>query len=216
MPATLSAEPKLLWEVKLGDGVGSPVVAEGRVFCLDNRNEKETLCAYDLACGKELWNVPVDEVISDTQGASPRGTPVIDGPRVFVQSCRGEFQCLATADGKLLWRVNFVKDFAAEFIGEKGLAQGASRHGYTGSPLVDGPRVIVGVGGRHGASVVCVRQDQWQGPMEVARRHPRLLGPRHHQTGRPEAGCVVHVQRRHRARSPERQAALADRGKNVL
>ena len=40
-------------------------------------------------------------------------------------------------------------------MGEKGDAQGASRHGYTGPPLVDGERIIVGVGGRHGASVVC-------------------------------------------------------------
>lgn len=155
VPAALPAEPKLLWEVKLGDGVGSPAVAAGRVFCLDNRNEKETLCAYDLAGGKELWNVPIDEVISDNSGTGPRGTPVVDGPRVFVQSCRGEFQCLDTANGKLLWRVNFVKDFDAVFIGEKGPAPGASRHGYTGPPLVDGPRIIVGVGGRHGASVVC-------------------------------------------------------------
>jgi outer membrane protein assembly factor BamB len=155
VPATLPAEPKLLWEARLGDGVGSPAVAQGRVFCLDNRNDKETLCAYDAAVGKELWNVPIDEVITDNQGASPRGTPVVDGPRVFVQSCRGEFQCLDTADGKLLWRVNFVKDFAADFTGEKGLAPGASRHGYTGSPLVDGQRIIVGVGGRPGASVVC-------------------------------------------------------------
>ncbi len=122
VPAALPAEPKLLWEVKLGDGVGSPAVAAGRVFCLDNRNEKETLCAYDLAGGKELWNVPIDEVISDNSGTGPRGTPVVDGPRVFVQSCRGEFQCLDTANGKLLWRVNFVKDFDAVFIGEKGPA----------------------------------------------------------------------------------------------
>ncbi len=155
VPSTLPAEPKLLWEVKLGDGVGSPAVAEGRVFCLDNRHEKETLCTYNLARGKELWNVPIDDVITDNTGTSPRGTPVVDGPRVFGQSCRGEFQCLNAADGKLLWRVNFVKDFGAEFIGEKGAAQGASRHGYTGSPLVDGQQIIVGVGGRHGASVVC-------------------------------------------------------------
>ena len=155
VPLTLPAAPKLLWEVTLGAGVGSPAVAEGRVFCLDNRKEKETLCAYDLATGKESWNVPIDETISDTQGASPRGTPVVDGPRVFVQSCRGEFQCRQAADGKLLWRVSFVKDFAAVFTGEKGSAQGASRHGYTGPPLVDGERIIVGVGGRHGASIVC-------------------------------------------------------------
>ena len=42
VPATLPAMPKLLWEVKLGDGVGSPSVAGGRVFCLDNRHENET------------------------------------------------------------------------------------------------------------------------------------------------------------------------------
>ena len=155
VPATLPARPKLLWEIKLGDGVGSPAVAGGRVFCLDNRNEKETLCAYDLAGGKDLWNVPIDELISDNSGTGPRGTPVVDGPRVFVQSCRGEFQCLNAADGKPVWRVNFVKDFDAVFIGERGPAPGASRHGYTGPPLVDGPRIIVGVGGRHGASVVC-------------------------------------------------------------
>ncbi len=154
VPLTLPAEPKLLWEVKLGEGVGSPAVAEGRVFCLDNRKEKETLCAYDLARGNELWNVPIDEVIGDGIGSGPRGTPVVDGAGVFVQSCRGEFRCLNTANGKLLWRVNFVNDFDAEFIGEKGTAQGACRHGYTGPPLVDGRQIIVGVGGRHGASVV--------------------------------------------------------------
>jgi outer membrane protein assembly factor BamB len=156
VPAALPAEPKLLWGVKMGEGVGSPAVAEGRVFCLDNRDEKETLCAYDLAGGKELWNVPIDEVIGDSQGTGPRGTPVADGPRVFVQSCRGEFRCLQAADGKLVWRVSFVKDFGAVFIGEKGQAQGASRHGYTGPPLVDGGRIYVGAGGRHGASVVCL------------------------------------------------------------
>ena len=155
VPETLPVELRLLWEVKLGDGVGSPVVAGGRVFCLDNRDEKETLCAFELASGRELWSAPIDEVITDNTGTSPRGTPVADGPRVFAQSCRGEFRCLDAADGKPLWRVNFVKDFDAVFIGEKGQAQGASRHGYTGPPLVDGQRIIVGVGGRHGASVVC-------------------------------------------------------------
>ena len=155
VPAALPKEPKLLWEVKLGEGVGSPVVAGGRVFCLDNRDDKETLCAFDLAGGKELWHVPIDEVITDGIGTGPRGTPVVDGPRVFVQSCRGKFQCLGAADGKLIWQTNFVKDFGAIFTGEKGQSQAAARHGYTGPPLVDGQRIIVGVGGRHGASVVC-------------------------------------------------------------
>ena len=154
VPATLPSKPKLLWRVKLGEGVGSPVVSGGRVFCLDNRDEKETLCAFDLASGAELWHAAIDEVITDGIGTGPRGAPVVDGPRVYAQSCRGEFRCFNTADGKPLWKVNFVKDYDAEFLGEVGPAQGASRHGYTGPPLVDGERIIVGVGGRHGASVV--------------------------------------------------------------
>ncbi len=155
VPTTLPALPKLLWEVKMGEGLGSPSVAGGRVFCLDNRNETETTCAFDLGGGKELWNVPLDAIMTDGHGDGPRGTPLADGDRVFAQSCRGEFQCLNAADGKLLWRTNFVRDFGAVFIGEKGDSQGAARHGYTGSPLVDGQRIIVAVGGRHGASVVC-------------------------------------------------------------
>ena len=123
VPATLPSNPKLLWQVKLGEGVGSPVVAGGRVFCLDNRDEKETLCAFDLASGKELWHAAIDEVITDGIGTGPRGTPVVDGPRVYAQSCRGEFRCFNTADGKPLWKVNFVKDYDAEFLGEVGPAQ---------------------------------------------------------------------------------------------
>ena len=215
VPATLPAKPKLLWEVKLGDGVGSPAVAEGRVFCLDNRHEKETLCAYDLADGKELWNVPIDEVITDGMGTSPRGTPVADGPRVFVQSCRGEFQCLNAADGKLLWRVNFVKDFQAIFIGEKGNAQGASRHGYTGPPLVDGRRIIVGVGGRQGASVVCFDKADgkvlWKSQDDI----PGYSGPVIATLAGGGRSCRS-PPTAHRARSPGRQAALADGGENVV
>lgn len=41
------------------------------------------------------------------------------------------------------------------FIGEKGSATGASRHGNNGSPLVDGPHLIAPVGGTHGAGIVC-------------------------------------------------------------
>jgi outer membrane protein assembly factor BamB len=177
VPKKLPAQPRLLWEVKLGDGLGSPAVSGGRVFCLDNRAEKETLCAYDLTDGRELWHVPIDDVISDNQGAGPRGTPVVDGSRVFVQSCRGEFQCLQAEDGKRLWGVNFVKDFGAVFIGEKGQAQGAARHGYTGPPLVEGNHIFVGVGGRHGESIVCFDKTngkiQWKSQDDI----PGYAGP---------------------------------------
>ena len=156
VPEKLAGDLEVIWQVKVGIGFGSPVVSGQRVFYLDHQQGKEVVHAADAGTGKELWSSPLDEVFKDYQSAAgPRTTPVADGERVYVQSCRGEFRCLNVAGGKQVWRVNFVKDFGAEFIGEKGSATGASRHGYIGPAVVDGDRIIVGVGGRDGSSVVC-------------------------------------------------------------
>ena len=155
VPKALPEEAKVLWQVKVGIGHASPVVAGGKVFHLDNQQGKEVVHALDGATGKALWSAELDDAFKDHQSPpGPRCTPVVDGDRVYVQSCRGEFRCLRVADGQVAWRVNFVKDFGAVFIGEKGRAIGASRHGYSGSAVVDGDRIFVGVGGADGASVV--------------------------------------------------------------
>lgn len=155
VPEKLPAAAKVVWRAEVGDGVASPVVSGGRVFYLDHQQGKEVAHAAEAGTGRVLWSVVLDEVHKDTQSTpGPRTTPTADGERVYVQSCRGELQCLNAADGKVVWRTHFVKDFGAEFIGEAGSAAGAMRHGYTGSPVVDGERLIVGVGGK-GASVVC-------------------------------------------------------------
>jgi outer membrane protein assembly factor BamB len=128
----------------------------GKVFYLDNQNAKETLHAVDASTGKELWQYALDEVTHDQQSKpGPRCTPIADGDRIYAQSCRGELDCLNAADGKPIWKTNFVHDFGAIFIGEKGKAQGASRHGYAGSPLIDGDHLIAEAGGQDGAAVVC-------------------------------------------------------------
>ena len=156
VPKTLPKEPKVLWRLPMGDGLGSPVVAAGRVFCLDHQEGKEVVRAVQADTGKPLWSVGLDKVFKDAHSpAGPRSTPLVDGDRVYVLSCRGEFQCLNAADGKVVWRANFVTDFGAVFDGEHGPAVGATRHGYTGSPFIDGDRMYVDVGGRSGASVVC-------------------------------------------------------------
>jgi outer membrane protein assembly factor BamB len=155
-PATLPATPEAVWRVKVGPALSSPVVSGGKVFHLDNQKDQETVHALDAATGKEWWQAPLDAVFQDGgHTVGPRCAPLVEGDRVYVQSCRGEFQCLQVADGKVVWRVNFVRDFGALFSGEKGSAIGASRYGYTGPAVIDGDRLIAGVGGTNGASVVC-------------------------------------------------------------
>ena len=156
VPSTLPATPEVVWRVKVGGALASPVVSGGKLFHLDNQQGQETVHALDATTGKELWSLPFDAAFKDGQHAGgPRCAPLVEGDRVYVQSCRGEFHCLSVADGKVVWHVNFVKDFGALFIGEKGSAIGASRHGNTGPAVIDGDRIIAGVGGANGASVVC-------------------------------------------------------------
>ncbi|MDB6148681.1 MAG: Pyrrolo-quinoline quinone [Chthoniobacter sp.] len=158
VPEKLAPEPRVIWRTPIGEGFASPVISGGRVFYLDNQDAQEVAHAVDAATGKELWQATIFSSHKDGFGIGPRCTPVADGDRVFVQSAKGEFQCLNAADGKVIWRKNFVDDFGAIYIGEKGKAAGASRHGATGSPIVDGENVIAQVGGMQGASLVAFKK----------------------------------------------------------
>jgi outer membrane protein assembly factor BamB len=116
---------------------------------MEAQDGKEVLRALDAASGAERWKAVVDETFTDSQGpAAPRCTPVVFEDRVYAQSCRGKLTCFAAADGKTLWSVDYTKDFAAIFVGEKGNSQGAMRHGNNGSPWVESG-VVVGFGRIH-------------------------------------------------------------------
>jgi outer membrane protein assembly factor BamB len=180
VPKTLPADLKILWRIKLGDGLASPVVAGGKVFYLDNHSGKETVHAADTATGQEVWSAPLDDAFKDTQTASgPRCTPLTDGGRVYAQSCRGELRCLDAKDGRLIWRTSYVTNFGGVFIGEKGAAAGATRHGYNGSPLIDGAHLIAVTGGTNGASVVCFDKASgeviWKSQSDPAGYAPPIL-----------------------------------------
>ena len=159
IPSALPTDPKILWRVKIGEGLASPVVASGKVFHMDNQNGRETLHALDATDAKELWRADIDEVFEDPQSPpGPRCTPLVDGDRVYAQSCRGELKCLKVADGSQLWHINYTKNFSAVIKGEKGTSVGAARHGNNASPVIDGDRLFAPVGGTNGDGVVCFQK----------------------------------------------------------
>lgn len=150
-----ASAPTPVWSLRIGSGLSSPVVAAGRLIFTDLQGETETVRALETDTGRRLWSVDLDATFHDHLPPGPRAPPLIDGDRVYVLSCRGEFRCLDMADGRTVWRANFVQDFGAEFYGETGEAVGAARHGHSGSPWIEGDRMWVAVGGRPGAGVVC-------------------------------------------------------------
>jgi outer membrane protein assembly factor BamB len=151
----LPSDPKVVWRKKVGGGFSSPVVANGRLVFTDEDGRQEVAHLLDAKTGAEVWRSEIGDVFQDEWGAGPRSTPLMDGDRVFVQSCKGEFRCLNLSTGKTNWGVSFEKDFGVKFLGSKANEGTASRRGNNGSPLVDGDSIIVPVGATDGATLVC-------------------------------------------------------------
>lgn len=152
---SLPADSRIVWRLRTGPGWASPVVAAGRVFYADAQGGREILHALDATDGTERWHADIDAVMHDEQGPDgPRGVPLVDGERVFYQSCLGELQSRRVADGTLIWRTNFRKDFGSPWLGEDSVIPGAAEHGYTASPLLAGGYLIACVGSTNGAGIV--------------------------------------------------------------
>ena len=155
----LPDDPEITLKIAAGGGFASPIIAHNRVYLFDHQNGSETIRAIDLDSKEVLWTHDVDRVFKDGQGLpGPRNTLQVDGKRLYAVSCRGELQCLDAKNGTLLWQRNYVDDFGAVFIGEKGSIQGAARHGNNGSPLIDGERLYACAGGQNGNSVICLNK----------------------------------------------------------
>jgi outer membrane protein assembly factor BamB len=153
-PGSVSGEPKVFWRKEIGGGFSSPVVAGGKLAYLDAQDGKEIAHLIDATTGKEIWQAVYGEMYEDEWGPGPRSTPIFDGDRVYVQSCKGEFRCLNIENGKVVWGVSFEKDFGVPFLGSKANEGTASRRGNDGCGIIDGDRIFLPVGA-NGASLVC-------------------------------------------------------------
>lgn len=76
-------------------------------------------------------------------GDGPRGTPTIDGNRVYAEGGNGDVTCLDAATGETIWHVSLTRDFGG----------GVPGWGYSESPLIVDELVIVTPGGNKGTLV---------------------------------------------------------------
>ena len=96
----------------------------------------------DANTGKTIWTFDYATSYRDDFGfdEGPRAVPVIAGGRVFTHGADGMLHGIDFASGKMLWSVDTRKVFEAP----KGY------FGVASSPVVDGARVLVNVGGTKG------------------------------------------------------------------
>jgi outer membrane protein assembly factor BamB len=135
--------PKRVWLFEnAGLGYSGYSIVGGKLFTMGLREGGEHLIAVDANTGKELWSARMGEVLKNNWGDGPRGTPSVDGDRVYGMSGRGNLICANAADGKVVWQ-HTMKDFGGSTPG----------WGYTESVLVDGDKVVCTPGGKKGTIV---------------------------------------------------------------
>jgi outer membrane protein assembly factor BamB len=139
-----AAGPPLVWKAKgLGEGYASIAVVADRLYTQGQEGNQQFVVAYDTATGKQAWKTQGGRAYHESRGHGPRGTPTLDGPRLYSLAADGMLLCLEAASGKRIWGLNIADQFGGS----------VPTWGYSESPLVDGDRVIVTPGGRNAAVV---------------------------------------------------------------
>jgi outer membrane protein assembly factor BamB len=145
--------PRPVWRVEVGEGYSSPVIADGQLFIMSRQGDQEVCLCLDAATGQEKWRHAYPQPFAPHPGAKdaglgPKSTPTVDGDRVYMLGVEGKFHCFDAAGGRVRWS----RDLAAEFWGVEKDSEGYDRWktlcGAAASPLIDGDRVILPVGGK--------------------------------------------------------------------
>ena len=134
-----AAGPSRVWtSSNLGGGYGSIAVVGDRLYVQGMKGRDSVVSALNRADGKVVWTRILSSAGENDRGPGPRGTPALDGDRLYVLTEQGNLACLRSQDGSVVWQRNILKEFGGQNI-------------YwllSESPLVDGPNVIVQPGGR--------------------------------------------------------------------
>jgi len=124
---------KVLWSAQVTTGCSSLSVADGRVYTMGNKADKDTVYCLDAATGRRIWKYsyacPLDKGLYE---GGPNTTPTVDGGRVYTLSRRGYVLCLDAAKGTKVWGVK--------------LAVKPPTWGLAGSPLVMGKMLLLNAG----------------------------------------------------------------------
>jgi outer membrane protein assembly factor BamB len=136
------------WKITVGQGHASPVFAEGRIYVLSRRQNRETVSSINPEDGKALWSQSYEapyrmNAAALKHGEGPKSTPVFSSGRLYTLGISGILSCFDAATGQVRWR----KDFSKQFQNTSPL------YGTAMSPLLDRGLLIAHVGGDGGGAL---------------------------------------------------------------
>ncbi len=125
------------WQVEVGTGYGSPIVADGKVWQHARQGEDEVVHCIDLKSGKVLWTksspVPFKPGGGgERHGKGPKACPAYADGRLFTMSITGTMTAWEADTGEILWSK----------IPGKRFGKPHAHWGTSNSPFVEGEKVV--------------------------------------------------------------------------
>jgi outer membrane protein assembly factor BamB len=194
--------PTVLWDKAVGSGYSAPSVRSKRLVLHHRVGDQETVQCFEVDSGRPLWQYGCATEFVDPYGYNngPRATPVLTTNFCYSFGAEGKLVCLSLEEGKLVWQRDTARDWTVP----------TAFFGVGSSPVLDGARLFVMVGGQPNAGMVAldartgrtvwerVGERTWQGrPMTGWPGEPRV----HWQTWEKQASystpvlAIIHGQR---------------------
>lgn len=153
-----------LWQMDVGQGFAGVAVVQGRAVLFHRQGSELVAQLLDADTGKSRWRVTFPTTYRSTISSDdgPRCVPLVHQQRVYLVGPGGELVCLSLADGKQVWARNLQQDFRVP----------DSYFGAGSSPIAEGDKLLLNVGGPQGAGIVAFSladgTTQWKSTSEGA------------------------------------------------
>lgn len=172
--------PPLLWQKKIGTGYSAPSILDNRLVIHHrpegNREGKEVIECVAADTGKPLWKYEYASDFRDPYGYNngPRCSPLLTPEYCYTFGAQGKLYCLNLKDGTLVWHHDCLKEFDVP----------PGFFGVGATPILEGNKLIVMVGGKPNAGMVAfdavtgkklwenVGKDVWNGTSTGWERMP--------------------------------------------
>lgn len=140
--------PPLLWTRTVGTGYSAPSVQGQRLVLHHRLGDEEIVEGFEAATGKPVWRYAYPTRFIDPYGYNngPRCTPLLTSNRCYTFGAEGKLLCLELQTGKLVWQRDTGKDWNVP----------EAFFGVGSTPILEGDKLIVMVGGQPNSGVVAL------------------------------------------------------------
>jgi len=141
--------PKLILKIEgFGKGYSHPILIDEIIYVTGIKNDTlDVLSTYNLK-GELLWETPYGRSWTKSYTDS-RSTPTFENGKIYVSSGTGQVNCMDAKTGKIIWRVDAIKDYKGEIY----------NHGDAENPLLVGDLVVFTTGGEENTMVALRKTD---------------------------------------------------------